>query len=124
MDQSVLNESLESFHHTELGQKRQATIRWSKYSIWFSSSHLSYKPVNQDSSPNNMPYFIWKHIRLNVNNEHTFMTCAAQFKDIFQKYLRFAFGVLFSRQSSFLENSRSDQECKFGITNGICCSIL
>lgn len=86
MDQRALNEALESFHRTELSQKRQSTIRWSKYSVWFRSSQLSYKPVNPDTSTNKMPYFVWKHIQLRAGNENTFIDVATKFKEIFQKY--------------------------------------
>ncbi|MGB2763407.1 MAG: hypothetical protein WBC02_09400 [Candidatus Aminicenantaceae bacterium] len=86
MDKSALNEALESFHRTELGQKRQSTIRWSKYSVWSPSSQLSYNPVNPDALPNNMPYFVWKHIQLRTGNESTFIDVATKFKEILQKH--------------------------------------
>jgi len=86
MDQRALNQALESFHRTELGQKRQSTIRWSKYSVWSHSSQLSYEPVNPNTSTNNMPYFVWKHIKLHAGNESTFIDVATKFKEIFQKH--------------------------------------
>ena len=86
MDKRALNDALESFHRTELGQKRQSTIRWSKYSVWSRSSQLSYNPVNPDASTNNMPYFVWKHIKLHAGNESTFIEIATKFKEIFQKH--------------------------------------
>jgi hypothetical protein len=86
VNQRALNKDLESFHRTELGQKRQSTIHWSKYSVWSRSSQLSYKPVNPNPPPNNMIYFVWKHIQLRAGNESTFMDVAAKFKEIFQKH--------------------------------------
>lgn len=94
MNQRALNDALESFQRTELGQKRQSTIRWSKYSVWYRSSQLSYKSVNPDAPPNTMPYFVWKHIQLRAGNESIFIDVATKFKEIFQKYnVRRGYGV-------------------------------
>lgn len=86
VNQRALNKDLESFHRTELGQRRQSTIHWSKYSVWTRSSHLSYKPVNPNPPPNNMLYFVWKHIQLRPGSENTFIDVATKFKEIFQKH--------------------------------------
>ena len=86
MDIIALNKALESFHSTELGQKRQATIRWSKYSVWFRSSQLSYEPANPNAPPNNMIYFVWKHIQLYAGTESRLLEVATKFKRIFQKH--------------------------------------
>ncbi|MGD8780878.1 MAG: hypothetical protein PVH88_18170 [Ignavibacteria bacterium] len=86
VDKRVLDKILKSFAHTELGQKRNLTIRWSKYSVWNNSNQLSYKPIHPDISPNEMPYFAWKHIKLYTDKEDIFLELARKFKEVFTRH--------------------------------------
>ncbi len=81
----ALNKALEKFHNTEWGQKRQASLRWSLYSVWFRSDKLSYRPATPSTSPKGMVYFIWKHIRLRPEAEIKFNEIATKFKKVFQR---------------------------------------
>jgi len=63
---------------TDWGRVRQATLRWQKYSLWWQSPGLTYRPPSASPSP--MPYFVWKNLRLRPDLEPAFLENARRIR--------------------------------------------
>jgi hypothetical protein len=64
---------------TDWGRRRQATVQWVRYSLWWQSAALTYQsPVTSRYS---LPYFVWKNLRLHCEAEPEFLRTAARIRD-------------------------------------------
>jgi hypothetical protein len=64
--------------HGEWARKRQAALQWSRYSLWWQSPDLTYRPPKP--GPGDRRYFVWKNLRLRPANEQAFLEAAERIR--------------------------------------------
>jgi hypothetical protein len=59
---------------TDWGRRRQAAVGWCRYSLWWQSAELTYRPPTPRQVA--LPYFVWKNLRLRPVAETPFLKAA------------------------------------------------
>jgi hypothetical protein len=66
----------------EWARRRQAALKWSRYSLWWQSPELTYRSPRPSAV--DMPYFVWKNLRLHPAAEPAFLEAAARIRALFE----------------------------------------